>query len=116
MIIVGLKLETNDNLETIFLPIITSNSISNLDIVGVLDIYVCNLWKYLTQYVMNVKIHINTAHDGFWNECYMCDHKATSNGRLITHKQVVHGGIRFSLSMVSDMNTQTKIHLEIFLM
>ena len=86
VIIVGLKLETNDNLETIFLPIITSNSISNLYMVGVLDGGICNLCKYSTQYVMNVKIHINTAHEGFWNECYMCDHKATSNGRLITHK------------------------------
>ena len=36
------------------------------------------------------------AHESFWNECYMCDHKATSNGRLTTQ---IHGGIRFSSSI-----------------
>ena len=48
---------------------------------------------------MNLKNHIKIAHDGFRNECCMCDHKATSNGRLVTHKQVNHEGVKYSCNI-----------------
>jgi len=60
--------------------------------------YSCSQCKYFALTTRNLKIHVDSKHEGVRFPCPECDFAATTAGILKTHVESIHEGVRYPCS------------------